>query len=268
MSPTASADIIDSAESIRALVGTIEAMAPKPGLFVDLEGVKLSRHGLIAIMQILVPPSPTVHLIDVHALQREAFETPGPGGETLRSLLESTQHPKVFFDLRRDSDALYSHFGIKLHCVVDLQLVEFATRPMRGRFLKGLATCIAEQTGRLGYSQSREWQSVKKAGKRLFDPEQGGTYEVFLERPLPTAIRDYCVQDVVVMPKLLFIYATKLKPHLGSQVHSETLWRVRLSQSPGFNPNGPHMSLGPNFTWMRLVSRCVPFDVVGPLPVS
>jgi 3'-5' exonuclease len=65
--------------------------------------------------------------------QRQAFETAGPGGQTLRAILESSYYPKVFFDARNDSDALNSHFEIGLRGVVDLQLLEFTSRPQRGR---------------------------------------------------------------------------------------------------------------------------------------
>ena len=40
----------------------------------------------------------------------------------LRALLESTTIVKLFFDCRRDSDALYHQFGVQLHCVLDTQV--------------------------------------------------------------------------------------------------------------------------------------------------
>jgi hypothetical protein len=39
-----------------------------PFLFLDLEGVSLGRQGTISILQVLVPPSRTVYLLDVHVL--------------------------------------------------------------------------------------------------------------------------------------------------------------------------------------------------------
>src|SRR5882757_5064217 len=91
--------------------------------------------------------------------------------------------------------------------------------------------------------------TVKKTGVSLFDPEKGGSYEVFNVRPLSPPIFDYCVLDVSVTPKLLKVYASKLQaqPHLAPQIHSTTLSRITQSQSPHFDGNGnrDHMRLGP-----------------------
>jgi exonuclease 3'-5' domain-containing protein 1 len=55
-----------------------------------------------------------VYLIDVHTLGEEAFDTAGVGEITLKDILQDEEIPKVFFDVRNDSDALFSHFGIAL----------------------------------------------------------------------------------------------------------------------------------------------------------
>lgn len=47
---------------------------------------------------------------------------------SLQSILESPKTPKVFFDVRTDSDALFAQFGIKLAGIIDLQLMELASR--------------------------------------------------------------------------------------------------------------------------------------------
>lgn len=47
---------------------------------------------------------------------------------SLKSILESSMTPKVFFDVRTDSDALYGQFGIRLAGIIDLQLMEVASR--------------------------------------------------------------------------------------------------------------------------------------------
>lgn len=175
--------IVDNLDLVCNLVESIEDAEPTPLIFVDLEGVNLSRHGLIAVMQIMVPPNPVVHLIDICTLQKDAFDTSGPSGQTLRTILESKDYPKVFFDVRNDSDAFFSHFQISLHSIIDLQLLEFASRQVRGRYVNGLAKCILKDVG-LPRSESQAWQNTKEAGKRLFAPEEGDIYEVFLERPL------------------------------------------------------------------------------------
>lgn len=169
----------------------------------------------------------------MHILKAEAFETSGTSGLTLRTILESEKFTKVFFDICNDSDALYSHFHINVSGVVDLQLLEFATHPVRGRFVKGLSTCISE-TNMLSWAERRDWYEGKEAGKKLFAPERGGRYEVFLERPIPLTLVNYCTQDVLYMPKLLLRYSRNLNTSLASQVQSETFNRIFAFAEPRF----------------------------------
>ncbi|KAG6598308.1 piRNA biogenesis protein EXD1, partial [Cucurbita argyrosperma subsp. sororia] len=79
----------------------------------DCEGVSLCRHGSLCIMQIAFPDA--IYLVD--AVQ---------GGEELvkvcKPALESTYVTKVIHDCKRDSEALYFQFGIKLNNVIDTQI--------------------------------------------------------------------------------------------------------------------------------------------------
>lgn len=246
-----SAIVVDSVAAVSRLIDDIEKSDPQPPfIFLDLEGVNLSRHGSVAIMQVLVPPARVVHLIDVHTLKELAFETKGATGTTMKTLLESDKYPKVIFDVRNDSDALHYHFQINLRCVVDLQLLEYATRSGRRRFVNGLASCISKEGG-LILAEFPMFEQIKAAGQRLFAPEKGGKYEVFHERPLATAIIEYCVQDVMILPKLLLVYGRLLRNELATQVQAETLQRITLSQSKNFNGKGRHMAIGPSFSELR-----------------
>lgn len=78
---------------------------------------------------------------------------------------------------------------------------------------------------------------------------------MFLERPLPLEIVLYCTQDVLYMPHLLLSYARRLHPGLASQIQSETVDRILLSQSPHFNGEGKHMVCSSN-----LVEHCTLAD--------
>ncbi|XP_031102739.1 uncharacterized protein LOC116006483 [Ipomoea triloba] len=79
----------------------------------DCEGVDLCRHGTLCIMQIAFPDA--IYLVD-------AIE----GGEALikacKPAMESSYVTKVIHDCKRDSEALYFQFGIKLQNVVDTQI--------------------------------------------------------------------------------------------------------------------------------------------------
>ncbi|THY99114.1 hypothetical protein D6C92_02503 [Aureobasidium pullulans] len=239
--------LIDSEEGVRHLIEEIESSSLQPPfLFMDLEGIYLGRLGSISILQLLVPPNPIVRLLDVHVLQRLAFETKSTTGTTFKDILESDRYPKIFFDLRNDSDALYSHFGIRLQSVIDIQLLEFGTRIVPGRFLKSLAKSIEEDSG-INYYEVKEWQAGKEAGYMLFDPLKGGSYDVFNHRPLDEAIVDYCSRDVQLLPALLQAYARRLRgwENLAINLQSEAEKRVSLSQSATYNGKGQHMAQGP-----------------------
>lgn len=243
--------LIDSQESVVSLLEKLEGSPVQPPfLFVDLEGVNLSRQGSVAIMQVLMPPDPSVHLIDIHNLQEEAFQTETREGLSLKALLQSDKFVKIFFDVRNDSDALYSHFDVNLSCVVDLQVLEYATRPSHGNLVNGLVKCVS-QLPEIGMTELAEWKSVKDQGHKLIAPERGGRYEVLQERPLSADVVKYCVQDVLMLPKLLLSYSQRLDPSLAMKAHEETLRRIRLSQTPGFNGKGQHMARAPVHIWQR-----------------
>jgi exonuclease 3'-5' domain-containing protein 1 len=120
-----SANIV-TRDAVAKLIDDIVNATKTPFIFVDLEGINLSRQGSISIMQLLMPPAPVVHLVDVFRLQGHAFDTVGTTENTLRDLLESERYVKIFLDVRNDSDALFSHFRVNLNGVIDLQLIEYA----------------------------------------------------------------------------------------------------------------------------------------------
>jgi exonuclease 3'-5' domain-containing protein 1 len=86
-------------------------------MYIDLEGVNLCREGSVSILTLLIDtgiPIRRVYLIDVHTLGARAFNTAGAERTTLRAILENKTIPKVFFDIRNDSDALFARFGVAL----------------------------------------------------------------------------------------------------------------------------------------------------------
>ncbi|RDW90531.1 Polynucleotidyl transferase, ribonuclease H fold [Aspergillus mulundensis] len=220
-----------------------------PSLYIDLEGVNLSRHGTVSILQIYVWPHDKTYLVDIHTLKKEAFTTKssasGTGSDTtLKSILESPSIPKVIFDVRNDSDALYAHFQINLAGIQDLQLMELATRGYSRRRVNGLAKCI-EYDAAMTASERRKWKETKEKGVKLFAPEHGGSYEVFNERPLKDEIVEYCVQDVRFLPKLWQAYDRRLTAGWRTKIAVEVKNRIVLSQAATFVGKGKHMALAP-----------------------
>lgn len=219
-----------------------------PALFFDAEGVGLSRIGKLSIVQLHIHHRlhQRTYLIDVLALNDAAFTTTSTnGGITLKFLLEDSKIPMVFFDVRMDSDAFYGQFEILLSGIINLQLMELASRMVRGDGcdgnLKGLRNCLAKM--QMKDDERERVKAMKDRGKELFAPKKGGTFDVFNERPLSKAMVDYCVVDVAYMPKLLEQYNLKLGNivSLSNQIDKwacrikdVTRDRVLLAQNPHF----------------------------------
>jgi exonuclease 3'-5' domain-containing protein 1 len=239
-------EMIDKAEALKAFIDSIGADAI---LYVDLEGNNLSRHGTLSLITILVEPRHTVHLVDVTTLGKEAFSVTGTSGQTLQQILESSKIIKVFYDIRNDSDALFSLFGVRVAGIEDLQLMELGGRSGSKRLIKGLAKAI-EQDARLSAADSKAWKEVKDAGRKLFAPELGGSFEVFDQRPLSAEVLKYSVQDVLYMPALRKNYLDQLTLVWKAKVEEEVIERIALSQSATFNGKGRHMAEGAS-AWQK-----------------
>ncbi|KAJ3671175.1 hypothetical protein LUZ60_008601 [Juncus effusus] len=106
----------------------IEFLEPSPDkqfvIGLDCEGVDLCRTGSLCIMQLAFPDG--IYLID-------AIE----GGEKImqacKPALESNYVTKVIHDCKRDSEALYFQFGIKLHNVLDTQIAYIIIEEQEGK---------------------------------------------------------------------------------------------------------------------------------------
>jgi exonuclease 3'-5' domain-containing protein 1 len=69
--------------------GLADLPADPPSLYIDLEGLNLSRKGSISLIGVLLFPKKHVYLIDVYSLKNMAFMIGGKGGKTLKNILES-----------------------------------------------------------------------------------------------------------------------------------------------------------------------------------
>ncbi|KAG8900537.1 hypothetical protein FRC00_012402 [Tulasnella sp. 408] len=164
--------LIDTTEALSSLVSQLyELERTRPALFVDLEGYELSRNGRLALVTIYVLPLAMTYIVDVTVLGEVAFTTEGEDlpGKTLKSLLEDKSIPKVLYDCRHDNDALYNLYKVDMKGVIDLQLMELATRsfPYRAN-VNGLARTIRNYAG-LSLRDLVEWERVKSFGKVIFE---------------------------------------------------------------------------------------------------
>jgi exonuclease 3'-5' domain-containing protein 1 len=237
--------MVDTSTTLVSLVDTLKTLEKSSGsIYMDLEGVKLSRLGSISIIQILVPSCEQVFIVDIHTLGKTAFDSLDSEGKSLKNALESDSIKKYLFDVRNDSDALYALFGVRLANVIDIQLLELASRRGPKHIVCGLAKCI-EQEQALPSLALSEWRSTKKEGTRMFDPKLGGTYEVFNARPLPRVLIEYCIGDVQFLPLLSAIYESRLDSSWLDKALVETEKRLRESRSPSYQPHGRQKSFGP-----------------------
>ncbi|KAJ8122917.1 hypothetical protein ONZ43_g1008 [Nemania bipapillata] len=238
--------LIDTVQGISSVLDALRGLPTMPpSLYIDLEGVNLSRHGTISILQIYVSTTRRTYLIDVATLGEKAFSTPGVHTpDTLTSMLQSPLIPKVFFDVRNDSDALFSRYGIRLEGVHDIQLLELASRWGKKTHIKGLQSCMDDLP--MTKAEREGWDRAKEKGKELFRPEKGGSYEVFNQRPLRNDIIKYCVQDVQYLPRLWTLYHEKIKRAWAVKAQKAAQDRVLESQAPDFDSNGPGKTRGPS----------------------
>lgn len=126
-------------------------------------------------MSLYVPSRKSVYLIDVYRLGHEAFSTVNSDKKSLKSILESPVFLKVFFDVRHDSDALFSLCGISADGIRDVQLMELGTRNDPKDSLASLNKCV-EKDSAISATEKELWELNKGNAQRLFDPTLGGQY--------------------------------------------------------------------------------------------
>lgn len=237
--------LVNTLTSLKAMLSLMVSLPTSPpSIYIDAEGTSLGRHGRLSLLQVRLSPLQQIFIVDVHVLQQAAFWTT-PDGEpqcSLKSILESETIPKVIFDVRNDSDALFSLFQIRLACVRDLQLMEFCTRSNPGRFLNSLAKCIEIDLG-LPSEVIQSWKSRKEQVRAAYISQQNN---LFLERPLSHLALSYAAGDVEHMPALYAKYRANIYTTRWDWVVQETSNRILLSQSPGYeSQGGKERAIGP-----------------------
>ncbi|KAG8904828.1 hypothetical protein FRB99_001084 [Tulasnella sp. 403] len=223
-------------DTVDGLVDTLDALyavhtspTDVPRLYVDLEGYDLCRHGRISLLAIHAEPLQKTFLIDVHVLGPLSFITPGVDagkGKDLKMLLQDPEIPKVLFDCRNDSDALYNLYQVDMAGVEDLQLMELATRRGRRSLVNGLAKTIVDYA-ELDEEQLKQWKETKEEGKRRMNDDDGTVFE---QRPLEPIVIQYAVQDVSLLPRLWVLFNGKLNKNWRSKVDEEVYWRLQLAR--------------------------------------
>ena len=238
--------VVDSETALLSMLDGITNLPVKPpSLFIDLVGINLGRNGSVSILSIHSAPEEETYLIDVHCLEQKAFSATNKRGISLKTILQSPTIPKVVFDIRNASDALFKHFQISVDCIKELQLMELAVRNMGLRsdragsqiFLFGLAKCVANDSA-ISAEAKKVW--------RLTEEDHGGPQ---LERQLQQGLIKYCEQKVRVLPGLYQVYMKTLgKSGMAFwrvHVRCATMDRIKSSQKFDYDGNSQRMSIGP-----------------------
>lgn len=170
---------------------------------VDFEGRKLNREGELCLVQIALHGNwKLVYVVDVVTLGANGLTAIAtPKGLSIKSLFESQDYMKVWFDTRNDVDALYHQFGILPKNMFDLQLSEVVDRRRKGytvSYVYGLGRVLRDSP-KLTERQKDFADIVGTQGKALFEPTCGGRYEAFQERPLHPTLLVYAAHDVRYM---------------------------------------------------------------------
>ncbi|KAF9773028.1 hypothetical protein IL306_009221 [Fusarium sp. DS 682] len=235
-------EFIDTLEAIRSLVdgiATLNAMhrTAWPLLYINIERQSLGPGGELNLFTILVDNATNFrrsYIIDIGRLANTAFSTSGTYGASLRSILGSDFYKKAFFDVRFDSHALYTQYGIKLKGVCDVQLMENAFRPTAAdrEHLRLLENYIDE---RISGALRQRWLVTKHNGEWQYDPRKGGSYAVFKSRPISNRIRAYCYRNIQFMPQLYQHFSRDSLAWM-SMISGETERRIRETQKDGYDP--------------------------------
>ena len=241
--------VVDSVTTMIALLDSLSSLAvDPPSLYFDLKGVNLGRHGRITIISFYILPLKKICLVDIDRLRETAFSTTNSSGTSLKSVLESSTTPKVVFDIRNGSDALFSHYKISVDGIKDLQLMELARRGHSKNFVAGLARCI-EMDSPVSSAAKSEWQRMKEDASKIYDPKKGGRRGAFNGRPLKPEIMQYCAGGVALLPGLYDFYSAKLsrpgQRFWQVKVREATKDRIKLSQSSGYDGQAADNACGP-----------------------
>ncbi|KAH7120612.1 hypothetical protein EDB81DRAFT_766664 [Dactylonectria macrodidyma] len=135
--------IVDSPSTLKTLMDDLTGLPRKPpSVFLDADGIDEEES---FVLHLFIEPKNTLYSVRVDSpgLGPLAFQPGEYGSVSLRSVLESHLIPKVTFDVRGLSRALFHRYSVELHHVQDLQLMELASREAESkRNLEELLMCI------------------------------------------------------------------------------------------------------------------------------
>jgi len=196
----------------------LETISTHKLIGVDCEGVDLSRHGELCLIQISVPSKYNlfqVFVIDVVALGAKTF-TSG-----LKTILEDSSVSKLFYDCRNDTDALEYQFKVRVNSIIDCQLLEVAHRRQKGQVMNRLPAYGVTFNGHFTYPSSNIIK-IKGGMKDLYRRSP----KVWRNRPLSKDLISYAAYDSVMLHLFNEGYKANLSSDLYNSVthYANTIW--------------------------------------------
>lgn len=176
-------EVIQSPEKLEA---SLNELAKANSVALDIEAFctsgKQRQLGTISLMQACSDVRPVVFLFDVLTLTSAVFV------EAIRPLLESSAITKLFFDCRRDVEALSCQMGVTPRKVLDLQLQYTALQwKLKSNSRRSGMTYVLKQ---LASVERQEGDSAVQTAMTL------GNRPVWDVRPLPEHFLEYAAGDV------------------------------------------------------------------------
>ncbi|KAK4507444.1 hypothetical protein PRZ48_001179 [Zasmidium cellare] len=132
--PEARLVVVDTVEQVEymleRIIDTRDLNSQTPRIFINCVGDNLGRDGKMTLLTVYLPEASTVFLVDVMTFGPAVFQIHDDlePDFTLQSMLEDASLVKACWDCRSNSDALFAHFSIKLAGVVEVQLLDLATK--------------------------------------------------------------------------------------------------------------------------------------------
>ena len=230
--------LIDDNDLLSDFLKDLECIPEDKWLNVDFEGVDLCKTGIVCLGQVHISGSKIIYILDFIKIPNlMTFER---NGKCLKSIFESSI-TKVFFDPRNDIDAIAHQFDTIPKNVLCLQICEIAKRKTDGvgliRFVFGLKKTF-EKYLQISNAKKTIITRLKSQGHLLFDPNSGGSYQVFKDRPLKPEIIQYCAIDVAYFDDLKTILYDGLPNYMKKNVLNACDARVKECLSPGYKPHG------------------------------
>lgn len=237
----------------RELREFLSSVPPRSTLYVDLEGDNVCRHGTVSLITILIHQLQEIHIIDVLTLGYAAFTTVSDSGETLKAILEDPSITKCFWDVRNDADALWAHYEVDLAGVVDIQLLENASR-QTGRdkeYLAGRDMAISNDLnssiGVMNVARDPRPGSFWMPFQRYVDEGDNDIrdFPPVLRRPLDKDTVVKCTRGVLHLRGLRDVYMKRISIAWLGKVRQESAKRIAEAHAGDYVPQSPMEAKGP-----------------------